>query len=141
MAPVVAGSNPVTHPIKKKMANPLKPIKGRPMDRKSARFSTRLPIQYYVKGVVLDIGFKDAVTTDLSSTGLSFENNKPIREGSIIEIKIFMPGYKKPIQVTGKVIRTDRYTNMFVVAVAFEKINPVDKEKINFWYYKDTLKL
>jgi c-di-GMP-binding flagellar brake protein YcgR len=122
------------------MPNPLKNVSsaGRPMDRKSARFNVRIPIQYRIKNNIDNV-FKGAIATDLSSGGLLFETSSILSKNDTIEIKLLLPGHKQPMDLKAKVVRVSEYNGNYTVAVNFMDISASDKEKINMYYYKKEL--
>lgn len=50
---------------------------------------------------------------DLSVTGILLSTNLEIQDGTKVEIAFDLPGYKKPITVSGEVVRTIKYNEKF----------------------------
>jgi DNA-binding response OmpR family regulator len=48
---------------------------------------------------------------DLSSSGMLISTEEVINDGTSVELKFVLPGYKKELTVKGEVVRTIRYSN------------------------------
>jgi hypothetical protein len=80
--------------------------------RLNARYDLRLPVHYHVsqKGVISRSG--TGLTTDISTTGISFRCRKPLPVGAHVEMVIDWPAkygevYPVDLQITGFVVRSD----------------------------------
>ncbi len=76
----------------------------------------------------------DSVTLhNLSVGGTLFNYKKDLRIGSVLDLKIDVPGFILIINCVGKVIRIDkpRSTSMFGIAIKLIDIGEQEKEAIN----------
>lgn len=116
-----------------------KPPKG----REAVRFHTRVPMRYITKSPP---GKKpqEAVATNMSSTGIRFETEEDLAEGTIAAVEILLFG-NKPVKAIGKVIRAASVQReggrCYEIAFSFTKISDAAKEQINMWYYSERLDL
>ena len=92
------------------------PAKGRIMKikerlvekRRYIRLKTPIPLTYTAAD---GVNIYDSVTKNISADGLRFETEeKSLKEGSVIEFKLALPGASNPIHAKGKVVWKKRLT-------------------------------
>ncbi len=80
-----------------------------------------------------------SVTKDISAGGLVFISNETMPVGSIVEIKIEIPGVSGFIECTGRVVRTEKkgQDGAYEVAVCFLDLKSADRKKLDDFVKKE----
>ncbi len=114
---------------------------GTQKGRKAVRFNTKLPMKYFITPTD-GKGLKEAIITNMSSTGIRFEAGENLPAGTIIEVKIILRG-NKVINAAGKVNNVSTVQGeegkYYDVGMSFTEIGDTAIEQINTLYYSKKL--
>ena len=96
------------------------PKNARAEGRASARFPMTLEVRYTVPGHRTAAGMGSGRSIDLSSSGLSFTADRPLRSGQMLEVSIDWPvllggGVRLQLIMLGVVVRTSGTTTALEV--------------------------
>lgn len=117
--------------------------------REFFRFEWSLPIKYRIippgSTPEKEEGpFKESITRDISGGGLSVALEELIERGETLECQLLFKN-KKAVHFTGKVVRSSKYElegkYKYEIGVVFERIQPVDQEKVIKYIFEEQRKL
>ena len=81
---------------------------------------------------------KLSLAKNISSGGISIISYEPLQESDILDLKVYLPEDKEPVNVVGRVswvkefiVGDDKKGKRFDAGIEFIKISDKDKEKIN----------
>jgi c-di-GMP-binding flagellar brake protein YcgR len=105
-----------TETMSKKRSSTLieQPVTGISHDRRSKRrYPIELPVQYKIMKNYLVMGTGSGTSLDLSSGGIAFTSNAPLKIGSYLELSISWPvllNQSCPLKLvaSGRVVRSDQ---------------------------------
>ena len=107
--------------------------------RKFKRFDAYMNVQFRSQEAKGEEG--SGLSKDLSREGIKVSTDKPLQEGSLVDLEIRLPDENRPIRTTGKVMWSHPCQGDeagFNAGVCFLLIDPVDKFRVldyayNYW--------
>ena len=111
----------------------LQGIERRKCKRISGHFIVESPKRTHRVRRIIPGGWNVVIASNLSASGALFDYNRIIEIGELIDMRVYFPAYKTPINCIGKVIRIEGPDSAPVrsVAVTFVKIDKNEKKMID----------
>lgn len=100
--------------------------------RKYARLDIALSVSYAVRDSRSEISeLAEALSSDISATGIRLMTPKPVRPGSLIDLEISIDGKEtKPIYAKGEVVWQNRISkNSFETGAVIKHMEEIDKQR------------